>query len=115
MSMNTLVTRDLLYPTENIFEPGSVHVEVYNPNKKAKIPVVIENKTHHSPVKYLDSILRIMQGDIFDRVFVDIRKNVNLYIKVNDAMKSEYGNAEYIAVSFLENGIEFSGTDIVEI
>lgn len=114
MDYKALFERDLLYPTENLYEPGSVHVEVLSPNKKARIPVIIEGKTSHSPLKYIDSILRIMQSDIFDRIFVDIKKNTDLYIKASRDLVEEAGSKRYIAVIFNNEGVEYKGTDKIE-
>lgn len=105
MSSGALFERDILYPTGNINEPGSIHIQVLNPNKNARIPVVIESKTSHSPHEYLDSIVRIIQTDIFDRIFVDIRKNVILYFKVGKEQLKENNGKPFIKV--VHNGTAF--------
>lgn len=111
MSQDILFERDVLYPTSHSLEPGSIHVQVFGPDKNARIPVVIESKTDHSPIKYLDTIVRILQSDIFDRVFIDIKKNVTLFIKVNDDLTKEYGNHNHIMVHFTEDGFRSEGVD----
>jgi hypothetical protein len=111
---DTLFSRDLLYPTENLLEPGSVHIEVLNPDNRDRIPVVIEDKSLHSPVKYIDSILRIMQGDVFDRIFIDLKKNASIYIKTNGSTEKEYAGKEYISVSFSGEKTVFHGIDSIE-
>lgn len=106
--------RDLLYPTDNMFEPGSIHVEMLQPNKKGSMPVLIESRTAHSPKKYIDSIIRIMQSDIFDRIHIDVKHNLNLYIKTNDVIRQEEDCKEYILVVFHGDKIEFKGVDNIE-
>lgn len=114
MSSEILFERDILYPTGNINEPGSIHIQVLNPNKNARIPVVIESKTNHCPYEYLDSIARIIQTDIFDRIFVDIRKNVILYFKLGTEHMKENGGKQYIKVSHNGTAFESTGTDYAE-
>lgn len=111
MSSDILFERDMLYPTDNSNEPGSIHIQVFGPDKAARIPVVVEGKTSHSPLKYIDSIVRIMQSDIFDRVFIDIRKNVDIYIKAADETAAEYGNYSHIKVHFSGDRIDIEGAD----
>lgn len=115
MDKNVVYERDLLYPTDNIFEPGSIHVELLQPCKTGKMPVVIENRTAHSPARYIDSIIRIMQSDIFDRIHIDVKNNVKLYIKANDLLKQEAGGKEYVLVSLDGEKTEFKGVDSFEI
>lgn len=114
MISEVLFERDILYPTGNINEPGSIHIQMLNPNKDLKIPVVIESKTSHWPVLYLDSIERIIQSDIFDRIFVDIRKNVVLYFKAGQEFKDQSCGREYVKVQHNGTTFESSVTDIVE-
>ena len=114
MRESVLYSRDLLYPTENLSEPGSIHVEVLKPSVKAKIPVIVECKTSHSPIKYLNSIVRIMQSDIFDRIFVDIVSAVSLYIKVDEEILSEFEGSRYVLVIFNDGKADYIGVDVVE-
>jgi hypothetical protein len=115
MSMSSVYERDLLYPTENIAEPGSIHVEILNPNKVSKMPVILESRTAHSPLKHMDYIIRVMQTEIFDRILVDIKKNVNLYIKTNEDLKKEFKGKNYLQVVFSGDKIEYTGVDELEI
>ncbi len=114
MSKNILFKKDLLYPTENLYEPGSIHIEIMHPNKKGKMPVVIESKSGHSPLKYIDNIVRIMQSDIFDRILINVKGNINLYIKTSDEMKNEFGGKKYILVEFEEDKPLYKGVDDLE-
>lgn len=114
MNTEVLFERDMLYPTTSLNEPGSVHVKVFNPNNNARIPVLIESKTNHSPVTDLDSILRIMQTDIFDRIFIDVRKNLVLYIKAKPEVLKEFGGKAYILVMFNGDKPVLSGIDSMD-
>ena len=111
MDKGSIYNRDLLFPTENLAVPGCVHIEMYNPDAESKIPVVVEGKTEHSPVKYMDTILRIMQYDIFDRIFVGIKTKVNLYIRCNDDTSREFGGSRYLKLNFAGDKIEYSGVN----
>lgn len=114
MSNDALFERDMLYPTENLNEPGSVRIKVLNPNNNARIPVIIESKSIHSPLKYLDSIERIMQSEIFDRIFVDIKKSVSIYIVSNDMLSGEVSGKPFIKAQLGASGYVYSGADKVE-
>ncbi len=94
MNSDVLFEKDMLYPTENSIEPGCIHIQVLSPDNKNKLPVLIEDKSNHSPMKYIDSIIRLMQTDIFDRILVDIKKNVDIYIKSTENA-SESGKTSY--------------------
>lgn len=115
MDKNIMYSRDMLYPTENLYEPGSVHIEVLNPDKKGHIPVLVESKTEHSPIKYINSIIRIMQSDIFDRININIRNNTIIYIKADDKLKSEFGDKNYVKVVFQNDTIDFTGIDDIDL
>ena len=114
MKSDVLFERDMLYPTDNINEPGSVHIQVFSPDKKARIPVVIENKSAHSPVKYLESILRIMQSDIFDRIFIDVKKTIDVHIKLSPELAGEFAGKAYVRVSFDGEKTVFTGIDAMD-
>lgn len=72
--------RDLLYPTNKQFEPGSVHVTVYQPEHAGRIPVMIRAITDHNPLDYIPDIIGILQADVFDRIRINIRKIGIIYI-----------------------------------
>ncbi len=112
MSTSILFERDILYPTDYSNNPGSVHIKVYSPDQNIKIPVVIEAKNSHSPLEHIDSIVRIMQSDIFDRIFIDIRKNVDIYIESTAETAAEYGNHSHIKLRFFGDGVEYEGVDL---
>lgn len=111
MSGDILLERDMLYPTSNGIEFGSIHIQVFSPDQNARVPLVVESKSGHSPLNNMDTIVRIMQSDIFDRVFIDIKKSIDIYIKVSAEQSSDYGNHSHIKVCFTGNGIEYEGTD----
>ncbi len=115
MSFNSVYERDLLYPTESLFEPGSIHIEMLSPDKNNKIPVIVESRTAHSPMTNIGTIIRVMQNDIFDRVLIDIKSNVLLYIKVTDESKKEYKDFKYMMVVFSGDRIEFKGVNEIEV
>ncbi len=113
--MQPMFQRDLLYPTESIVEPGSVHVNIYNPNSQGKMPVEIESKTNHSPIQYLDVILRIMQSEIFDRILLNVKANTTIYIKSTEEIKKEYGCDNYVVVRFDKDEKVFACADTIHI
>lgn len=111
MNSGILYERDILYPTDSSNDPGSIHLKLLDPDQNIKIPVLIEAKSNHSPLKYIDSIIRIMQSDIFDRIFINIKKNVDIYIKTDFETEDEYKNHSHIKIIFSEDGIKYEGAD----
>ena len=87
--------RDLLYPTDTALKPGSLHIKVYRPDEDGKLNVVIQPKTEHSPLDYLEVITDIIQTDIFERINLNVVSDVIFFIKD--------GN-EYVRVN-PENGL----------
>jgi len=113
MNYDILFERDMLYPTDSTgIEPGSIHIKVCGPDKDDRIPVIIEDKSSHSSIKHLDTIIRIMQSDIFDRIFIDIRKNVVLYIRTNAYTDKEYSQFAYVKVRYSGDRFEITGTNL---
>jgi hypothetical protein len=112
MKSDLLFERDMLYPTDNIIEPGCIHAQVFGPDTDAKIPVVLEAKTAHSPLKYIDNIIRIMQSEIFDRIFIDVRKSVDIYIRANNDQKTDFDNHSHIRVFLDGDKPRFTGIDL---
>ncbi|NLK68938.1 MAG: hypothetical protein GX283_07230 [Clostridiaceae bacterium] len=92
---NHMFERDLLYPTDNPLEPGSVHVSVLSPDIDGRLPVLISSKSEHNPIDYIDDVVEVIQADIFDRIRIDIRDLGVLFIH-----KSE---EEYTKIIY-ENG-----------
>ncbi|MCX7842770.1 MAG: hypothetical protein N2489_06815 [Clostridia bacterium] len=115
MNKSVVYERDLLFPTETLSQPGSIHVEILNPDKKGKMPVLIESRTEHSPLNYIGSILRIMQSDIFDRIHINLKVNTDVYIKVNDELSKKFGASKYVKVVFKDENTEYYGVDDIEI
>ena len=101
MDCGILLERDILYPTDIKNEPGSIHLQVLSPDKNSKVPVVIEPKSEHSPLKYIDAIIRIIQSDIFDRVFIDIKKDVDIYVRATAGTAGEFAG-------YTQNKVYFS-------
>jgi hypothetical protein len=103
--------RDILYPTQNPLEPGSVNVTVYPPENTGGLPIVVKAKTNHNPVDYLIDIISIMQTDIFDRIRIDIRSQGIIYfvpydknissVRVKFAEKDNYSIEEVLDADIL--------------
>lgn len=90
--------RDILYPTQNAFEPGSAHITVYNPRSDGQLPIIISGKTDHNPSDYKYDIAGILQTDIFDRIRINIKEIGILYFVSTNKEKP------VVKVKFLANG-----------
>ncbi len=103
---SVLFERDLLYPTDNVIEPGIIHVEILNPDN-SKMPVIVESKSSHSAVENISAVLDVLQKDIFDRINIKVYDNTSVYILLNESDKTKYGDVKYLKVVY--NGVqEFS-------
>jgi len=94
-----LFERDLLYPTDNIIEPGILHVKILSPDN-SKMPVIVEPKSNHSSVENINAVLDVLQKDIFDRINIRIYDNTSVYILLSDLDKANYGDVKYLNVVF---------------
>ena len=97
MMRQSMFERDLLYPTEKQFEPGSVHITVFQPEESGGIPILIEAKTFHNPLDYISDIIGLLQADVFDRIRIDIRKSGILFFKSDEN--------RYFKVKYLDKGV----------
>ncbi|WP_027628382.1 hypothetical protein [Ruminiclostridium cellobioparum] len=95
-----LFERDLLYPTDNILDPGILHVKLLNPNN-TKIPVVLEPKSNHSVVKNMDSVLDLLQKDIFDRINIRVNDNTQVYVLLDGPDREACGDTQCLKVVFM--------------
>ncbi|MDD4295987.1 MAG: hypothetical protein PHC69_03405 [Ruminiclostridium sp.] len=100
--------RDLLYPAVILSEPGSVHITVLTPDIQGKIPILIIPKTNHNPYSFADTIIAILQSDIFDKAKINIKKQGIFFFGIgdNEYMKLVYENDNKIAEK-TSNTIEF--------
>ena len=112
MKSDLLFERDMLYPTDNSIEPGCIHAQVFGPDSDTKIPVILEARTAHSPLKYISNIIRILQSEIFDRIFIDVRKSVDIYIKAANREISEFDKHSHIKVYLNGDKPKFTGIDL---
>lgn len=88
---NPMFERDLLYPTDKLLEPGSVRISVLRPDIEGRLALLISPKTEHNPLDYVDTIIEILQEDIFNRINIDIKKmGVFFFEKDNKHIKLVY-------------------------
>ncbi|NLX63443.1 MAG: hypothetical protein GX022_01485 [Clostridiaceae bacterium] len=90
--------RDILFPTRNPVEPGSVNVTVYPPENTGALPIVVKAKTTHNLSDYVSEIVDILQLEIFDRIKLDIKSKGIIYFLPYDE------NEPAVRVKFTENG-----------
>lgn len=106
-----LFERDLLYPTQNILDPGILHVKILNPNS-SKMPVVLEPKSQHSTIQHFSSVAEVLQTDIFDRLKIKLSENTIVYILPVEQDKANYPEAKCLKAVFKgENKFDFEPTD----
>lgn len=115
MSNNIVYERDLLYSVGSENDLGVVHLEVMGMGKSGKVQVIIENKSKHSAVEHIDTIIDIMQKDVFDRLDVNVTKNVDINIKISEEDKKNYDNKKYLKITFNNGEKHFEGVDEINI
>ena len=111
MEISAIYERDLLYSTDNVIDPGCIHIVVLAPDKDNKKPIIIECRTAHSPIKYINSIIRIMQIDIFDRIHIELKNSAKIFIKTDEDFKKDFQNKNYIKVIVNNDIYEYLGVD----
>lgn len=84
--------RDLLYPTNKVMDPGSVHVAIMKPDNHGKLPVFISAKSGHNPLDYVETLIGVIQADIFDRIRINIKEQGIFYfvLESNDLVRLIY-------------------------
>lgn len=100
--------RDLLYPTGSRMDPGSVHVAVMKPDNQGKLPVFISAKSNHNPMDYMQTLVGILQADIFDRTRIDIEaQGIFFFVLPDDEyMKVVYQDGKQVTEKV--NRVEFA-------
>ena len=111
MNSDILFERDMLYPTDNENEPGSIHLQIMSPDN-TRIPLFIEARSSHSPLKYIDTVINLLQSDIFDRIFINIKKIVDIYIKINPETDNEYSGYSHVKVYFSDGKLVNEGVNL---
>ncbi|HHV28557.1 hypothetical protein [Acetivibrio mesophilus] len=117
MSNNKSVyERELLYATDNENELGIVHLEVMGTNKLGRVQAVIESKSKHSALDYIDSIVDIIQKDVFKRLDIDVAKKVDIYVKLDEEDRKDHDMRNYVKVVFSDEGEkQFENVDDISI
>jgi len=90
--------RDILFPTRNPAEPGSVNVAVYPPENTGELPIVVKAKTAHNLLDYVSEIIDILQVEIFGRIKLDIKTRGIIFFLPYDE------NESAVRVKFTEDG-----------
>lgn len=113
MISEELCTRDLLYDSGEPTEPGSIHVSILSPNSRPRLPIIIEEKTKHNPLKHMQSIIDVICSEMLNRVRIDIKKDVALYLKSNEEIRKEF-DTPYIKVYYKDDKLCFEGINTIE-
>lgn len=110
----TIFEKDLLYPTANLNDPGSVNVAVMKPDNLGKLSVLIAPKSNHNPLDYKDTLVHLIQIDIFDRIRIDIKEMGIFYFTVrpNEYIKLVFQDGRQITekVSYIPSAPSFDNT-----
>ena len=106
--------KTLMYSAIDRNVPGSFLVRVLEPRVDGRIPVVIDHLTTHSPLENIQSIVHVLQGEIFQRINIDVRRSVDIYIRANTEMQRQL-KAEYVQVVFASGRITFRGTNEIAV
>lgn len=115
MTNKTVYERDLLYPIDNDYELGAMHLQVLGMGKNGKIQVVIEKRSQHLPVKYMDSIINTLQNDVFNRLDVKVSEGVDINFLADEELNKLYGDKKYIKVVMNGENISFEAIDEIEL
>lgn len=108
--------RELLYAAGSENELGVVHLEVMGTNKPGRVQVVIESKSKHSVIEYIDSIIDIIQKDVFDRLDIDVTKKVDIYVRLDEEDRKDQDVGKYVKIVLTDAGEkQFENVDDINI
>ena len=113
MENSILCTFDFLYDSGEAANPGSIHINVLHPNKRAKLPIVIEERSKHNPLSNLHNIIDIISSELFSRVNIDVKKDVVIYLKNSEKTMGDY-RTPYIKVYYETDELLLKGVEIIE-
>jgi hypothetical protein len=110
MKLETICTRDMSFDTGEATEPGSIHINILQPDRGAKLPILVEGRTRHNLVEFIDSVIGVICVEMLDRVRIDIRKDVILYLKNADSVDNGYGTT-YVKACYEGDGLRLEGVN----
>ena len=104
-------TVDLLFETGERNAPGSLHVKVMSPTTENRLSVVIEAGNDISIQENIQSMMAVLQKDIFNRIKADVNKDLNVYFILSDGQMNEFDGNRYIKMQYDDNGYQFDKVD----
>ena len=98
-----LYRREILFSTNDQAEIGVVKVKLLGIKKNNKVIVVIEPKSEHNPLEYVESLLRTLEIEMFSRLNIKITENVDaIFISDNKGVRVIFEDKNSITPFHLE-------------
>lgn len=104
--------RDLLFATDDSNEIGVVKVKLYGAKKSSKITAVIEEKSEHDPLQYVESVLHSLDVEMFKRININIIDNIDvIFINSGKALRVAFESKDSYNPYHLEE-VELSDFEV---
>jgi len=103
---------DLLFPTKDNEQPGTMHVKVMSPRAKTRLTIVIEVDQHAPIMENITSIISYMQKDIFNRINTDAKSETTIFLDAK-SHQDEFPDCEYVRLIY--DGSEYGYEKVEEI
>ena len=104
---------DLLFRTQDLDQPGSMHVKVLAPMVKAKLTIIIEVDPLTPVKENITSIITGMQKDIFNRINTDAIKDADIFFDVR-SHSEEFPGCEYVKLTLDGESYKYEKADKIE-
>ena len=98
---------DLLFDTGDVSAPGSLHVKVMEPNTEKCLSVVLEAGQGIVIRNHIDSIVETLQREVFSRIKVDVKKDINIYFAVAENQLKEFDGHNFVKLQSADSGYSF--------
>jgi hypothetical protein len=106
---------DLLFGTDRANEPGSMRVEVVPPQDGCTLLVVVTITSGASVKDNAESIARVLQKEIFNRLSLDVLKPTDAVLYFSSAGQAgpEFAGCRYAKAVYGGGGFSYEKADMV--
>ena len=102
---------DLLFDTGVPGAPGSLHVKVMEPKTENILSAVLEVDSGVAIRNHIDSIVETLQRELFSRIEVDVKNEINMYFSLADNQQEEFDGHRFVKLLHNENIYSFEPVD----
>ena len=102
---------DLLFDTGVPGAPGSLHVKVMEPKTENHLSAVLEVDSGVTIRNHIDSIVKTLQRELFSRIEVDVKTDINIYFSAAGNQLKEFDGHQFVKLQHNDNTYSFEPVD----